>query len=99
MLSCRPTFTSLRFNRLWALYPTTSEQDYRFCSLPSFPICEPLISLVPFLSVAAVYHGVTHCQGLCQNLTRSCLKCCDGPRHGRSTPRNPSSLFGLLYIV
>src|SRR5258708_40178361 len=99
MLSCRPLFTSLRFNRLWALHPTTFEQDYHYCSLPSFPICEPLISLVPFLSVAAVYHGVTHCRGLCQNLKCSCPKCCNGPRRGRSTLRNPSSLCALLYIV
>src|SRR5216684_5142401 len=53
MLSCRPLFTLLHFNRLWALHPTTSEQDYHFCSLPSFPICEPLLPLVPLFSVAA----------------------------------------------
>src|SRR5260370_25298189 len=50
MLSCQPLFTLLRFNRLWTLHPTTFEQDYRYCSLPSFPICEPLISLFPLSS-------------------------------------------------
>src|SRR5258708_39309753 len=99
MLSCRPLFTLLHFIRLWALYPTTSEQDYCYCSLPSFPICKPLLPLVPFLSVASVYHGVTHCQRLCQNLTRSCPSCCDRPRRWRSTLKNPSSLWVLLYIV
>src|SRR5258708_23898918 len=99
MLSCQPLFTLLRFNRLWALHPTTSDQDYHYCSLPSFPICEPLLPLVLLLLVATVYHGVTHCQGLCQNLTCSCLRCCNRPRCGRSTLRNPLSLCALLYIV
>ena len=60
----------MRFNRLWALPVTISEQDLSTLLTATLPNCEPLFPLYPPLSVAAVCHGATHCRSLCWDLTR-----------------------------